>query len=124
MRCPCRRRTRNCSHTVTRSGCSTFRRRLRTDVSARIIDGKAIARKIRAEQAQQVERLVARQGLRPGLSVILVGANAASRVYVRNKIAACREVGIRSDLIELPGEITQAELLRSEERRVGKECRS
>jgi methylenetetrahydrofolate dehydrogenase (NADP+)/methenyltetrahydrofolate cyclohydrolase len=81
-------------------------------VSARIIDGKAIARKIRAEQHDQVERLVARHGLRPGLSVILVGSNPASRVYVRNKIAACREVGIRSDLIELPSEITQAELLK------------
>jgi len=81
-------------------------------VSARIIDGKAIARKIRAEEHAQVERLVARHGLRPGLSVILVGSNPASRVYVRNKIGACREVGIRSDLIELPSEITQAELLR------------
>jgi methylenetetrahydrofolate dehydrogenase (NADP+)/methenyltetrahydrofolate cyclohydrolase len=81
-------------------------------VSARIIDGKAIAKKIRAEQAEQVERLVARHGVRPGLAVILVGSNPASRVYVRNKIAACREVGIRSDLIELPSEITQAELLR------------
>jgi methylenetetrahydrofolate dehydrogenase (NADP+)/methenyltetrahydrofolate cyclohydrolase len=81
-------------------------------VSARIIDGKAIARKIRAEQHDQVERLVARHGLRPGLSVILVGSNPASRVYVRNKIAACREVGIRSDLIEVPSEITQAELLK------------
>ncbi|HXA91625.1 MAG TPA: bifunctional methylenetetrahydrofolate dehydrogenase/methenyltetrahydrofolate cyclohydrolase FolD [Steroidobacteraceae bacterium] len=81
-------------------------------MSARIIDGKAIAKKIRAEQAEQVERLVARHGVRPGLAVILVGSNPASRVYVRNKIAACREVGIRSDLIELPSEITQAELLR------------
>ena len=81
-------------------------------MSARIIDGKAIARKIRAEEHAQVERLVARHGLRPGLSVILVGSNPASRVYVRNKIGACREVGIRSDLIELPSEITQAELLR------------
>jgi methylenetetrahydrofolate dehydrogenase (NADP+)/methenyltetrahydrofolate cyclohydrolase len=82
------------------------------NVSARIIDGKAIAKKIRAEQAEQVERLVARHGVRPGISVILVGANPASHVYVRNKIAACREVGIRSDLIELPSEITQVELLR------------
>jgi methylenetetrahydrofolate dehydrogenase (NADP+) / methenyltetrahydrofolate cyclohydrolase len=81
-------------------------------VSARIIDGKSIAKKIRAEQAEQVERLVARHGVRPGLAVILVGSNPASRVYVRNKIAACREVGIRSELIELPSEITQAELLR------------
>src|SRR5581483_3249860 len=94
-----------------RSACSTSRREA-GEMSARIIDGKAIARKIRAEQHAQVERLVARHGVRPGLSVLLVGSNAASRVYVRNKIAACREVGIRPDLIELPSEITQPELLR------------
>ena len=54
---------------------------------------------------------MARHGLRPGLTVILVGADPPSQVYVRNKIAACREVGIRSDLIELPASISQAELL-------------
>jgi len=80
-------------------------------MSASIIDGKAVARKIRAEIAQRVEQLAAR-GVRPGLTVILVGDDPASRLYVRNKITACREVGIRSDLAELPVEVTQAELLR------------
>jgi len=81
-------------------------------MSATIIDGKAVARKIRAEIAQRVEQMVSREGVRPGLAVILVGAEPASQLYVRNKIAACREVGIRSELIELPADVTQAELLR------------
>jgi len=80
-------------------------------MSARIIDGKAVAAKLRVEQRQRVEALAASHGIRPGLSVILVGADPPSQVYVRNKIAACREVGIRSDLIQLPAEITQPELL-------------
>ena len=81
-------------------------------MTARIIDGKAVAAKLRAEHRQRVEALAASHGVRPGLSVILVGADPPSQVYVRNKIAACREVGIRSDLIQLPAEITQAELLK------------
>ena len=80
-------------------------------MSALIIDGRAVAAAIRAEQRKHIETLVARHGLRPGLTVILVGADPPSQVYVRNKIAACREVGIRSDLIELPASISQAELL-------------
>jgi methylenetetrahydrofolate dehydrogenase (NADP+) / methenyltetrahydrofolate cyclohydrolase len=81
-------------------------------MSARIIDGKAVARSIRAELRERIEQMVARDGVRPGLTVILVGADPASQVYVRNKIAACREVGIRSDLIQLPADIAQEELLR------------
>jgi len=80
-------------------------------MSARIIDGKAVAAKLRIEHRERVEAL-ARHGVRPGLSVILVGADPPSQVYVRNKIAACREVGIRSDLIHLPADISQAELLK------------
>jgi methylenetetrahydrofolate dehydrogenase (NADP+) / methenyltetrahydrofolate cyclohydrolase len=81
-------------------------------MSAMIIDGKAVARKIRAEQHQRIEQIYARHHVRPGLTVILVGADPASQVYVRNKIAACREVGIHSDLIQLPSEISQSELLK------------
>ncbi len=81
-------------------------------MSARIIDGKAIAKEIRTDIRERVERMVARHGLRPGLAVILVGQDPASRVYVRGKIADCIEVGIRSELVELPVEVTQAELLR------------
>ena len=80
-------------------------------MSALIIDGRAVAAAIRVEQRQHIETLVARHGLRPGLTVILVGADPPSQVYVRNKIAACREVGIRSDLIELPASSSQVELL-------------
>ena len=81
-------------------------------MSATVIDGKAVARKIRAEIAQRVEQMVGREGVRPGLTVILVGADPAAQLYVRNKISACREVGIRSELIELAADVTQAELLR------------
>jgi methylenetetrahydrofolate dehydrogenase (NADP+) / methenyltetrahydrofolate cyclohydrolase len=81
-------------------------------MSARIIDGKAIAKEIRAEIKQRVEQMVVRHGVRPGLAVILVGKDPASEVYVRGKIADCKEVGIQSELIELPVEVTQAELLR------------
>jgi methylenetetrahydrofolate dehydrogenase (NADP+) / methenyltetrahydrofolate cyclohydrolase len=81
-------------------------------MSARIIDGKAVARKIRAEQHQRIEQIYARHHVRPGLTVILVGSDPASQVYVRNKIAACREVGIHSDLIQLPADTSQSELLK------------
>jgi methylenetetrahydrofolate dehydrogenase (NADP+)/methenyltetrahydrofolate cyclohydrolase len=80
-------------------------------MSAIVIDGKAVAKKIRTDIRQRIERL-APHSVQPGLSVILVGEDPASQVYVRNKIADCREVGIRSELIELPVSVTQAELLR------------
>jgi methylenetetrahydrofolate dehydrogenase (NADP+) / methenyltetrahydrofolate cyclohydrolase len=80
-------------------------------MSARIIDGRAVAKKLKAEIRERVERLVARHGVRPGLTVILVGEDPASRVYVRNKIAACEDVGIRSDRVELPADISEEELL-------------
>jgi methylenetetrahydrofolate dehydrogenase (NADP+)/methenyltetrahydrofolate cyclohydrolase len=81
-------------------------------MSARIIDGKAVAKRIREELKERIERLVARHGVRPGLTVILVGDNPASKVYVRGKIAACKEVGIKSEQIDLPADTSQAELLR------------
>jgi methylenetetrahydrofolate dehydrogenase (NADP+)/methenyltetrahydrofolate cyclohydrolase len=80
-------------------------------MSARIIDGKAIAAKIRAEQKQRIQRLQQQHGVRPGLAVILVGNDPASQVYVRNKVTACKDVGIRSELIELPVTSTQDQLL-------------
>ncbi len=80
-------------------------------MSARIIDGRAIAKKLKAEHRERVDRLVARHGVRPGLTVILVGEDPASRVYVRNKIAACQEVGIRSQKLELAADVAEEELL-------------
>jgi methylenetetrahydrofolate dehydrogenase (NADP+)/methenyltetrahydrofolate cyclohydrolase len=75
-----------------------------------IIDGKAIAAQYRSQIATRVPALVAR-GHRPGLTVMLVGDDPASAIYVRNKIKACEEVGIRSELVRLPADIDQATLL-------------
>ena len=61
-----------------------------------IIDGKAVAAKLRIEYRERIENMVAEHGMRPGLCVILVGEDPASQVYVRNKIRDCAEVGIRS----------------------------
>lgn len=79
-------------------------------MSARLIDGKALAAQVRAGLAQRVAALAAR-GVRPGLAVLLVGDDPASAVYVRNKIKACEETGIRSFFAHLPASTTQAELL-------------
>ncbi len=66
-------------------------------LSARVIDGKAVAAKLREEYKERIARLRAEHGVTPGLTVILVGEDPASQVYVRNKIRDCAEVGIRSD---------------------------
>jgi methylenetetrahydrofolate dehydrogenase (NADP+)/methenyltetrahydrofolate cyclohydrolase len=68
---------------------------------AKLIDGKAVGSKIRSGCKQRVAALRAR-GIEPGLAVILVGSDPASSVYVRNKIRACAEVGIRSLRYDLP----------------------
>jgi methylenetetrahydrofolate dehydrogenase (NADP+)/methenyltetrahydrofolate cyclohydrolase len=65
-------------------------------MSARIIDGKALARRIRGECAERVQYLHRVSGVTPGLAVILVGDDPASQVYVGNKIKACESVGIAS----------------------------
>ena len=65
-------------------------------MTARIIDGNALAQTIRAELAEKVATLKATQGITPCLAVILVGEDPASSVYVRNKVAACEKVGFRS----------------------------
>jgi len=80
-------------------------------LTARIIDGKAVAARLRVEYRERITAMVAARGVRPGLTVILVGEDPASQVYVRNKIRDCAEVGIRSELIELPASIAEAELL-------------
>ena len=77
---------------------------------AKIIDGKAISSAIRQEIKADVEALSA-HGVVPGLAVIIVGNDPASEVYVRNKGRACGEVGIHSEIIALPEETTEAELL-------------
>lgn len=77
---------------------------------AKIIDGKAISQEIRKEIKQKAERFAAEHGFRPGLAVIIVGDDAASQVYVRNKRRACEEVGFYSEAYELPASTSQAEL--------------
>jgi len=79
-------------------------------VTAKIIDGKEIAAEVRREIKERVKKLK-EMGITPGLSVILVGDNPASQVYVRNKEKACEEVGIKSETYRLPGNTSQEELL-------------
>ena len=77
---------------------------------AQIIDGKKIAANVKAEVRAEVEKLKA-AGKNPGLAVVLVGNNPASRVYVSNKEKDCAECGFRSYEYALPEETTEAELL-------------
>lgn len=79
-------------------------------MTAHVIDGKKIAAKKRIEIADEVKKLQ-EAGITPGLAVILVGNNQASRTYVNSKQKACRELGMHSLLIELPETVTQDELL-------------
>ena len=79
-------------------------------MTANIIDGKAIAKAIQQEIAEEVSRLKVEHNLVPGLATVLVGSNAASQTYVRMKRRRCEEVGIHSIGIELPENATQAEV--------------
>ncbi|HCQ45611.1 bifunctional methylenetetrahydrofolate dehydrogenase/methenyltetrahydrofolate cyclohydrolase FolD [Achromobacter spanius] len=79
-------------------------------MTARIIDGAALSLRIREEVAQRVATLAAK-GTRPGLAVVLVGADPASQVYVRNKVAACEKAGLHSVKEQYPADMTEAELL-------------
>lgn len=78
---------------------------------AKILDGKAVAAKVRAEVAARAAAFTAAKGRPPGLAVVQVGANPASSVYVRNKRKACEETGIRSLAFDLPETVTRSELL-------------
>ena len=77
---------------------------------AELIDGTAVAKKVRAEVAVSAAALVAR-GVRPGLSVVLVGDDPASAVYVRAKEKACLDAGMQGETIRLPATTTEADLL-------------
>jgi methylenetetrahydrofolate dehydrogenase (NADP+)/methenyltetrahydrofolate cyclohydrolase len=78
--------------------------------SARIIDGLALSKQLRADVTARVNTLKAK-GITPGLAVILVGENAASQVYVRNKVKACEDSGLYSVLEKYDASLTEAELL-------------
>ncbi len=79
-------------------------------MSARILDGSAIAREIRAEVAGEVA-LLAKTGIIPGLAVVIVGEDPASQVYVKSKGQACLEAGMHSETVRLPAAAGEAELL-------------
>src|SRR5258706_3276376 len=76
-----------------------------------IIDGRAIAARVRAEVAQAVRDIESRAGVRPGLALIRVGNDPASEVYVRGKVKACQETGMAGFEHILPESTSQAELL-------------
>ncbi len=82
----------------------------RVQMSAIIIDGKALATEIREKIKEDTARMTS-AGIRPGLAVVLVGDDPASKVYVRNKKAACEEAGILSEEYTLPASTSEAELL-------------
>lgn len=80
-------------------------------MSFQIIDGNALAKKIRLEIASRTAALV-KKGIKPGLAVLLVGEDPASQVYVRNKVKACEEAGMHSLLERLPADLTEDALLK------------
>jgi methylenetetrahydrofolate dehydrogenase (NADP+) / methenyltetrahydrofolate cyclohydrolase len=84
-------------------------------MTARLIDGKAVAAQIRSEVAERVARLKER-GVVPGLAAVLVGDDPASRIYVDGKQRDCAEAGIESERLELPADIAQEKLLAEVER--------
>jgi methylenetetrahydrofolate dehydrogenase (NADP+) / methenyltetrahydrofolate cyclohydrolase len=79
-------------------------------VTARIIDGKALAKSLRGKFRKRVDELIAK-GVQPGLAVILLGENPASKVYVGNKVKACEECGVDSFRHTLPADAPEAQLL-------------
>jgi methylenetetrahydrofolate dehydrogenase (NADP+)/methenyltetrahydrofolate cyclohydrolase len=81
-----------------------------TQTSAQIIDGNALSAQLRTDVARRVTALKAK-GVTPGLAVILVGENAASQVYVRNKVKSCTEAGMHSVLERYDATMTEADLL-------------
>ena len=85
---------------------------------AKVIDGHAVARQVRAE-CRELTLALTERGVVPGLAVIIVGDNAASRVYVANKVKACTEVGLKSTVYafdaDTPGAVVEAEIRRLNE---------
>lgn len=84
-------------------------------MTARILEGKEFSARIKDEARAAVEQLRA-EGVIPGLTVIIVGENPASQVYVRNKHKTCEELGIRSEVVALPEDATKDQLLETIDR--------
>ncbi len=79
---------------------------------AQLIDGKKIAAQVQLEISNKVNELQRTHGIVPGLAVILVGDNEASKIYVRNKESACKKAGMHAEQITLPPTVTETELLK------------
>ncbi len=79
---------------------------------AQIIDGKALAREIRGDIARRVAERIRDKRRAPGLAVVLVGSDPASKIYVRNKRAACKQVGFVSRAFDLSADTSEARLLK------------
>lgn len=79
-------------------------------MSARVLDGPAIAAGIKAEVKEQLDRL-REAGVQPGLAVVLIGDNPASAIYVRNKVKTCEELGIRSTMLQPDAGLSTQDLL-------------
>ena len=77
---------------------------------ARLIEGRAIAEKVYLDLRQEIAEMKSKS-VTPGLAVVLVGDNPASRAYVRSKDKMCRDLGLHSVKLELPSSTTQMELL-------------
>lgn len=80
-------------------------------MSAKILSGKVFAQQIKAEAAERVKAIQAKYGVTPGLAVVLVGDDPASQVYVRNKDKACAQIGLHSEVVNLPATTSREELL-------------
>lgn len=80
-------------------------------MTATVLEGKVFAAEIKKSVHKDVEKFIKSQGITPGLAVIIVGENAASKVYVANKHKACEELGIYSEVIRMPASTTKQELL-------------
>lgn len=85
-------------------------------VAAAILDGRQVAAEVRNRLKAEIQETLASSGRPPGLGVILVGDDPASAVYVRMKLKACREVGVRSIEIRLPGGASTADVLQQVQR--------
>lgn len=80
-------------------------------MTAQLIDGKSVAAQVKAEVRRETDAMVARGLRRPGLAVVMVGDNAASAIYVRNKRKSCEESGVLSIAHDLPQSTSERELL-------------
>ncbi len=82
-------------------------------MTARIIDGKAIAAKVREEIAAEVAGFTQQHGFAPGITVVIVGDDPASHVYVRNKERAAQQVGMNGSVVKLPADTSREQLLKT-----------